>query len=66
MGIRSIFSVGRVMAHLKISGLILVICRMLRMLLLSTGTPCLGSQGLGGGVVLGFEICLHMFDYICS
>ena len=45
------------MISLKISGLMLLICLMHRMLLLSIGTPCLGSQGLGGGVVLRHEIC---------
>ena len=57
MDISSILLAGKVMIHLKISGSILMICRMLRMLLLSIGTPCLGSQGLGGGVVLRLEIC---------
>ena len=57
MVVSSTLSVGKVMISLKISGLILLICRMHRMLLLCIGTPCLGSQGLGGGVVLRHEIC---------
>ena len=52
----SILLVGKVMIHLKISGLILMICRMPSSCLLSIRTPCLGSQGLGGGVVLGHDL----------
>ena len=55
--VNSIWLVGKVIVHLKTSGLILLICSMLRMLLINIGSPCLGSQGLGGGVVLGLEIC---------
>ena len=45
------------MASLRTAGLRLLIWAMLGKLLgtLSVGRPCLGSQGPGGGVVLGFD-----------
>ena len=57
MGSNSILLVGKAMIVLRISGLIVVSCRMHSKLYSSIGTPCLGSQGLGGGVVLSLEIC---------
>ena len=48
---------GRAMVIMKISGLKLLIWAMLRMPSLSIRlSPFLGSQGPGGGVVLGSEI----------
>ena len=44
------------MISMRINGCLQMICRMLKRLLLSIGTPCLGSQGLGGGVVLSIEM----------
>ncbi len=55
--VNNILLVGRVMTLLKTHGLILLIWQMLRMQLISIGPPCLGSQGLGGGVVLRLELC---------
>ncbi len=57
MVVSSILLVGKVMTLLKINGLTSLICCMLRLLLDCNGPPCLGSQGLGGGVVLGLELC---------
>ena len=44
------------MISMRINGCLQMICKMLKRLLLSIGTPCLGSQGLGGGVVLSIEM----------
>ena len=62
--VSSILLVGKAIVHLKISGLILLVCLMLWMPLISIGSSCLGSQGLRGGVVLGLEICCNNFMYI--
>ena len=53
----SIFVVGKVMGILKILGLIVAICRMLKNLCMTLSVLCpwLGSQGPGGGVVLGLD-----------
>ena len=59
--VSSIWLVGKVIVHLKISGLMLLICRTLSKPLSSIGYPCLGSQGLGGGVVLGLEIFMCFY-----
>ena len=51
------------MISMRINGCLQMICKMLKRLLLSIGTPCLGSQGLGGGVVLAVDLVSHMFMY---
>ena len=54
---------GKVMGTLKIRGLRQLIWEMLRKLLLSMRlSPFLGSQGPGGGVVLGIELKIIKLD----
>ena len=55
--VRNIWLSGKAMETLKIRGLRQLIWEMLRKLLLSMRfSPFLGSQGPGGGVVLGIEL----------
>ena len=59
------------MIRLKTSGWMILTCKMHSSWLVSIGTPCLGSQGLGGGVVLAVDLVSHMFMYadisiVCS
>jgi hypothetical protein len=68
VALNSIFAVGKVMVILRTPGFLVLTCRMHKSLCrnLNALSPCMGSQGPGGGVVLGLEHHLPRVISLCT